>query len=302
MTVPIPFPICLFSFESPRVREPSVAHTIQSNKQPQGKPLVKMDDITLIQTQNTTSLTTTMLLSPPSKSAGNAYRRDGYMAFQFPRKLHAMLDNAAEIKGFASIVSWLPDSNSFKVHDQAAFVSRILPHYFKQTRYKSFQRQLNIWGFERITKSGAGQGGYRHDSLVRTKPSLCRCMKRIKDKGTRAMFDKQLRLVSEHITDFQGSIDSYEPNACCHLSSSSWSKPQTTGDRHDVMHAGRHQQDDEHLEWSESRQFHQIFGTEGFDKSSVEPQDLKYLLIGLEWGRKLGLRRKLNLGGELVGG
>jgi hypothetical protein len=283
-------PIFLISAESLPNSRTGFSHTIQFNKQPQGKPLVKMDDITLIQTHKNTA---TMLLPLPSKSADKGY--------QFPWKLHAMLDNAAEIKGFASIVSWLPDSNSFKVHDQAAFVSRILPHYFKQTRYKSFQRQLNIWGFERITKNGAGQGGYRHDLLVRTKPSLCRCMKRIKDKGTRAMYDKQLLLVSEHITDYHGSIDSYEPNACCHLSSSSWSKPQTTGDRHDVMHAGHHQQDDEHLEWSESRQIHQIFGTEGFDRSLVEPQDLKYLLIGLEWGRKLGLRRKLNLGRELVG-
>jgi hypothetical protein len=250
-----------------------------------------MDDIALIQTQNTT---TTMLLPLPSKSAGKGY--------QFPWKLHAMLDNAAEIKGFSSIVSWLPDSNSFKVHDQAAFVSRILPLYFKQTHYRSFQRQLNIWGFERITKNGAGQGGYRHDLLVRTKPSLCRCMKRIKDKGARAMHDKQLLLVSEleHITNYYGSIDSFEPNVCCRRRlSSSWSKPQTTGDSHDAMHAGRHQQDDEHLEWSESRQIHQIFGTEGFNRSLVEPQDLKYILIGLEWGRKLELT--LNLGRERVG-
>jgi hypothetical protein len=242
-----------------------------------------MDEIGLIQTHNTTS-TTPMLLSPPSKSAVKAHRRDGYMAFQFPWKLHEMLDNAAEIKGFSSIVSWLPDCNSFKVHDRAAFVSQILPQYFKQTRYKSFQRQLNIWGFERITKNGVGQGGYRHDSLVRTKPSLCRCMKRIKDKGT----SRAMLLVSEHVTDYHGSIDSFEPDACYRLSSSA-SKPQTSGDRHDVMPGGRHQeQDDEHFGWSESiGQFRQILSTEDFDRSSVEPQDIKYILIGLELGRNL---------------
>lgn len=58
----------------------------------------------------------------------------------FPWKLHEMLE-AAEKEDFMSIVSWLPDSTSFKVYRIDVFVRDILPIYFRQTKYKSFQRQ-----------------------------------------------------------------------------------------------------------------------------------------------------------------
>ena len=66
----------------------------------------------------------------------------------FPWKLHEMLDDAA-LK-FDTIVSWIPGQNGFRVHDVNSFVKNIMPLYFNQSKYKSFQRQLNMWGFERI--------------------------------------------------------------------------------------------------------------------------------------------------------
>lgn len=104
-------------------------------------------------------------------------------AIPFPWKLHEMLE-AADVQGFDSVVSWLPDNNSFKVHNQQAFVSQVMPRFFKQSMYKSFQRQLNMWGFDRLTTAGPGRGGYSHESFVRGNPSLCRHMKRLKIKGT----------------------------------------------------------------------------------------------------------------------
>jgi hypothetical protein len=102
---------------------------------------------------------------------------------QFPWKLHEMLDDA-DAEGFSDIVSWLPDStNSFKVHQQRVFVEGIMPRYFKKIQFKSFRRQINMWGFERI-KSGAGKGGYGHPNFIRGMPSLCCMMKRVKIKGT----------------------------------------------------------------------------------------------------------------------
>ena len=95
--------------------------------------------------------------------------------FQFPWRLHEMLETA-DSEGDASIVSWLDDENSFRVHNQPAFVKRVMPRYFKQSSYKSFQRQLNTWGFERID-DGPGKGGYAHQWFVRKQPSLCHRMK-----------------------------------------------------------------------------------------------------------------------------
>ena len=56
----------------------------------------------------------------------------------FPFKLFQMLQDSDD-KGFRHIVSWNPNGASFKVHDAAAFTKVIVPIYFKQTRYKSFQ-------------------------------------------------------------------------------------------------------------------------------------------------------------------
>jgi hypothetical protein len=103
----------------------------------------------------------------------------------FPWKLHQLLEETDGREGCECIISWLPDRKSFKVHDQKAFVDQILPRYFKVTKYKSFQRQLNIYGFERITDKSASRGGYSHRYFVRGNPKLCVNMKRQKIKGTR---------------------------------------------------------------------------------------------------------------------
>jgi hypothetical protein len=64
---------------------------------------------------------------------------------QFPWRLHNMLERAESL-GLDWIVSWLPDGKSFKVHDAQRFESSLMGQFFNQTRYKSFQRQLNLWG------------------------------------------------------------------------------------------------------------------------------------------------------------
>jgi hypothetical protein len=101
----------------------------------------------------------------------------------FPWRLHEILDDAEKSEGFQSIISWLPGhENAFRVHNSAAFVDMIMPKYFHQTKYKSFQRQLNIWDFCRIP-SGRDKGGYVHPCFIRGKHSLCRQMVRRKIKG-----------------------------------------------------------------------------------------------------------------------
>ncbi len=104
----------------------------------------------------------------------------------FPWILHDML-GAATGEGFENIVSWQPCGLAFKVHDTRIFTESIMPrHLFNQTQYKSFQRQLNIYGFRRLT-SGSKKGAYTHELLIRGKPEVCRFMVRtkIKEKGSR---------------------------------------------------------------------------------------------------------------------
>ena len=57
----------------------------------------------------------------------------------FPWKLHMVLEESERL-GFTDVISWKGD-NTFRVHNQKQFELRIMTAYFKQTQYRSFQRQ-----------------------------------------------------------------------------------------------------------------------------------------------------------------
>jgi len=64
----------------------------------------------------------------------------------FPHKMYDLLEDV-ERKGLDDIVSWLPDGKSFKIHSQIGFEQSIMPLYFSgMSSYKSFRRQLNLYG------------------------------------------------------------------------------------------------------------------------------------------------------------
>jgi hypothetical protein len=96
----------------------------------------------------------------------------------FPLKLHAMLDEASD-KNVAHIVAWQEGGKSFKVYDSEAFATEVMRSYFNQTKYKSFQRQLNLYGFRRI-HHGPQKGGYSHKFFMRGQPHLTKVMSRHK--------------------------------------------------------------------------------------------------------------------------
>ena len=68
----------------------------------------------------------------------------------FPVKLYRMLYEV-EKDGKANVVSFLPHGRAFNIHKQNEF-GLILPKYFSTDRMASFQRQLNLYGFRRITE------------------------------------------------------------------------------------------------------------------------------------------------------
>jgi hypothetical protein len=108
-----------------------------------------------------------------------------FRKFTFPFKIHAMLEDVQK-EGNDSIVSWLPDGNSFRIHKPKEFAEYVIPRYFNQTKYRSFQRQLHIYGFERIRdeNSQGVRAYYYHKLFVRGKSGLCRQMTRQTVKGT----------------------------------------------------------------------------------------------------------------------
>eukprot|EP00978_Attheya_sp_CCMP212_P003756 scaffold7967_cov58-Attheya_sp.AAC.1 len=106
----------------------------------------------------------------------------GGVTTPFPIRLHMMLDKIEE-DGFAHVVSWQPHGRCFIVHKQTQFLEHVMPTYFNQSKFASFQRQLNLYGFSRLT-FGEDRGGYYHELFLRGKSFLCHLIQRKKVKGT----------------------------------------------------------------------------------------------------------------------
>jgi len=100
---------------------------------------------------------------------------------QFPWRLHELLSEA-EAKGHADIINWLPGADAFKVTNKQRFTDEVLPKYFSASKYKSFQRNLNLWGFETI-QEGPNKGGCFHPLFMRANRDKCHYMNRQKVKG-----------------------------------------------------------------------------------------------------------------------
>ena len=105
----------------------------------------------------------------------------GGVTTPFPLKLHEMLENA-QADGHEHIVSWQPHGRCVVVHKPKEFVE-LLPHYFKLSKIASFQRQLNLYGFQRLTR-GRDRGGYYHELFLKGRTFLAHNIHRIKVKGT----------------------------------------------------------------------------------------------------------------------
>ena len=56
----------------------------------------------------------------------------------FPVKLHRILSNPE----YSDLISWLPHGRSWRVLKPKAFEEKIIPRYFRHTKYASFMRQV----------------------------------------------------------------------------------------------------------------------------------------------------------------
>lgn len=101
---------------------------------------------------------------------------------QFPWKLYDML-HTAEKRNEEHIISWIRDGKAFKVHNRDLFIEKYMKKMFNQTKYKSFQRQLNLWGFERV-QNGPDKGSYFHTLFIKGRRECCQQLTRVRLKGT----------------------------------------------------------------------------------------------------------------------
>lgn len=111
----------------------------------------------------------------------------GGVSIPFPLKLYRMLEHIDHVEPeLSQLISWQPHGRCFLVHRQKQFAEKVLPRFFQQKKYASFQRQLNLYGFSRITRKDADRGSYYHELFLKNKEFLCKRINRMKIKGTGA--------------------------------------------------------------------------------------------------------------------
>jgi hypothetical protein len=124
------------------------------------------------------------VLSRPSSTTSKAKHpmpSRNCTTISFPLKLYNMIQKI-EADGLAHVISWQPHGRCFQVHEPTKF-KHLLLNYFKLSKLASFQRQLNLYGFQRLTV-GLDQGSYYHELFIRGRPDLVPQIQRRKVKGT----------------------------------------------------------------------------------------------------------------------
>jgi len=71
----------------------------------------------------------------------------------------------------SDVIAWLPLGKAFIIYKQNRFIDEILPKYFKKSKYTSFTRKLNHWGFNRVIR-GPDTGAYYHHLFQRGSMTL----------------------------------------------------------------------------------------------------------------------------------
>ena len=113
----------------------------------------------------------------PGPGDPSSRRVRGGVSELFPEKLHFMLSEVTK-DGHTEVVSFFSHGRAFGIHDKDRFVSDVMPKYFKQSKWNSFARQLNLYGFQLIS-TGPDAGGYYHELFLRGRPNLVRYMRRV---------------------------------------------------------------------------------------------------------------------------
>ncbi|XP_060518244.1 heat shock factor protein 1-like [Cylas formicarius] len=93
----------------------------------------------------------------------------------FIKKLWKMVNE----KTLENIISWGSGGNSFIISNQLAFVSKVLPKYFKHNNLASFIRQLNIYDFHKVQNiENKDELEFMHCFFLKDCPELIPLIKR----------------------------------------------------------------------------------------------------------------------------
>ncbi|KAL9189898.1 hypothetical protein ACHAXT_009573 [Thalassiosira profunda] len=99
----------------------------------------------------------------------------------FPAKLHAIVSNP----NYQHIICWQPHGRSWKIVDKHLLATVICPKHFAHSKFESFNRNVNGWGFKRLLNPGPDCKSYYHECFLRGRPQLTKLMQRLVNPGKR---------------------------------------------------------------------------------------------------------------------
>lgn len=158
---------------------PSVGNSLPEteNQLPEKKSAKALEALGSSLRQSTDPYIDVSFMEDPDPEDSQIRRTRGGVTEPFPEKLHRMLEETQK-EGLTDVVSFFSHGRAFSVHDIDKFVVDIMPRFFKQSKWNSFARQLNLYGFIRIT-SGPDAGGYYHELFLKGRPNLSFHMRRV---------------------------------------------------------------------------------------------------------------------------
>ncbi|KAI9907370.1 hypothetical protein PsorP6_003070 [Peronosclerospora sorghi] len=83
----------------------------------------------------------------------------------------------------ANILRWSDDGMAFHILDKDTMAAHVLPKYFKNKNFSSFQRQLNYFGFRKWSKARAPFPTYSREYFTRDNYSAMSLVKRQSKKS-----------------------------------------------------------------------------------------------------------------------
>ena len=119
----------------------------------------------------------------------------------FPYKLYAALEDESS----SGAIEWLDHGRAFRILDKDTFERKVLKAHFRAKKIRSFQRQLNLWGFCRVVV-GPDIGAWWHPYLIRNHPEN---MKHISRVGVGI----QSQAANKERPHYSGSSDQYQMHA-----------------------------------------------------------------------------------------
>lgn len=129
---------------------------------------------------------------------------------KFLTKTFHMLDQCPD-----NIACWSLGGDSFTIKDIEAFENEVLPLYFNSTKFPSFLRQLNFYGFDRASSDPDLQARtkavrFSHPYFRRGNPELLNKIVRTTQKHSEAPPNGQVETLKQQIADMKKKLTSLE--------------------------------------------------------------------------------------------